>query len=220
MRHGVPRSMYSDKDSVFRAVKDGSPTQFAPMMRELCVSMIFFSSPQAKGRVERYNSTAQMRLPTDLVRFGPKDYDELNGWFDEFYTPYLNSKFSYRPADPRSDLPVPEGLDLSKVFRTTETRLSRGCLISYRGLPCIWSSLFFDDVHDFFWVSPRTFFWCWHACALATCPRCPASGIPPIYGWALRTPRVSRGAPPCPRWRRPACHRRRPCPTWRTRRWS
>ena len=132
-RHGVPRSMYSDKDSVFRAVKDGSPTQLALMMRDLGIHMIFASSPQAKGRVERYNSTAQMRLPTDLIRFGVAGYDELNAWFNDFYAPYLNAKFSYAPLDPRSDFaPLPASLDLSEVFRTRETRLSRGCSISYK----------------------------------------------------------------------------------------
>lgn len=134
LRHGVPRAMYSDKDSVFRAVKDGSPTQFALMMQDLGVHMIYANSPQAKGRVERYNETAQMRLPTDLVRFGVTDYDVINDWFNEFYAPYLNSKFSYRPADPTSDfMPLPELVDLSVVFRTRETRLSRGCAISYGG---------------------------------------------------------------------------------------
>ena len=132
-RHGIPRSMYSDKDSVFRAVKDGSPTQLALMMRDLGIRMIFAGSPQAKGRVERYNSTAQMRLPTDLVRFGIASYDQLNPWFNEFYAPYLNAKFSYRPLDPRRDfMPLPASLDLSEVFRTRETRLSRGCSISYK----------------------------------------------------------------------------------------
>jgi AraC-like DNA-binding protein len=133
-RHGIPRSMYSDKDSVFRAVKDGSPTQFALMMRDLGIRMIFANSPQAKGRVERHNSTAQMRLPTDIVRFGIRDYDEPNAWFNEFYAPYLNMKFSYAPLDPTSDfVPLPGGLDLSEVFRTRETRLARGCSISYGG---------------------------------------------------------------------------------------
>ena len=50
-RHGVPASMYSDKDAVFRAVKDGSPTQFAHMMHDLNVRMIFANSAEAKGRV-------------------------------------------------------------------------------------------------------------------------------------------------------------------------
>lgn len=133
-RHGVPRSIYSDKDSVFRAAKDGAPTQFALMMRDLGVRMVFASSPQAKGRVERYNSTAQMRLPTDAVRFGITSYEQLNPWFNEFYAPYLNTKFSYAPLDPASDFaPLPAGLDLGEVLRTRETRLSRGCAISYRG---------------------------------------------------------------------------------------
>lgn len=131
-RHGVPASAYSDKDSVFRAVRDGSPTQFARMMSDLSVRMVFASSPQAKGRVERYNATVQMRLPTDLVRFGVPSYGEVNRWFNDFYAPYLNSKFSFAPRDPRSEFaPLPRGLDLSSVFRTRETRVSRGCAISY-----------------------------------------------------------------------------------------
>lgn len=130
-RHGAPRSMYSDKDSVFRSARDGSPTQFALMMRDLGVRMVFANTPQAKGRVERYNATVQSRLPTDLVRFGVGGYDRINAWFNDFYAPYLNSKFSWRPTDPRSEFsPLPPGIDLSDIFRTRETRLSRGCTIS------------------------------------------------------------------------------------------
>lgn len=134
-RHGVPASLYSDRDTVFRATKDGSPTQFSRMMSDLGVRMLFALSPQAKGRVERYNATVQSRLPTDLVRFGVGGYGELNRWFNDFYAPYLNRKFSYAPLDPRSEFaPLPEGVDLGEVFRTRETRLSRGCAISYRSV--------------------------------------------------------------------------------------
>ena len=40
----------------------------------------------------------------------------------------------FAPLDPASDFaPLPAGLDLGEVLRTRETRLSRGCAISYRG---------------------------------------------------------------------------------------
>ena len=134
-RHGVPRAMYSDRDSVFRAVKDGPPTRLALMMRDLGVRIIFASSPQARGRVERHSSTARTRLPTDLIRFGVAGHDRLNAWFNDFYAPYLNPKFSYAPLDPRSDFtPLPASVDLSEVFRTRETRLSRGRTIPCKGV--------------------------------------------------------------------------------------
>lgn len=82
-RHGVPAAPRSDRDSVFRSTGDGSPTQFALMMRDLGVRMIFAGTPQAKGRVERYNATVQSRLPTDLVRFGVDGYERLNGWLND-----------------------------------------------------------------------------------------------------------------------------------------
>lgn len=131
-RHGVPASIYSDKDAVFRATKDGSPTQFAAMMSDLGVRMVFANSPQAKGRVERYNRTVQLRLGNDLRRFGVRGYGEVNEWFNGFYAPYLNRRFSYRPRDPRSEFrPLPDGVDLSRVFRTRERRVARGGVVSY-----------------------------------------------------------------------------------------
>jgi len=131
-RHGVPQSMYSDKDSVLRSVKSGGPTQFSAMMADLGIRMIYANSPQAKGRVERYNRTAQLRLSNDLVRFGVSGYDAINAWFNDFYAPYLNSKFSYRPRDPASAFsPLPEGLDLARVFRTRDTRVAKSGVISW-----------------------------------------------------------------------------------------
>lgn len=50
--YGIPESLYSDKDSVFRSVKSGGPSQFAEMIQTLKIEMIFANSPQAKGRVK------------------------------------------------------------------------------------------------------------------------------------------------------------------------
>ncbi len=62
-RHGIPEAIYSDKDSVFRSVKSGIPSQFAEMLDKLNIQMVFANSAEAKGCIERYNGTAQGRLP-------------------------------------------------------------------------------------------------------------------------------------------------------------
>lgn len=130
---GIPKTMYSDKDSVFRSTKTGSSTQYAYMLEDLGVTMIFANTPQAKGRVERFNLTAQRRLPTDVIRFGIEDYESLNRWFNDYYIPYLNRKFSWRPKDPTCDFtPLHPQVNLSAIFRTREKRVSSGCTISYQ----------------------------------------------------------------------------------------
>lgn len=97
-KEGKPLALYSDKDAVFRSVKNGAPSQFGRMCEQLHIEQIFANSPEGKGRVERYNGTAQNRLPNDIIRFGiPHDYNVLNDWFNSFYIKYLNSKFCLQP---------------------------------------------------------------------------------------------------------------------------
>ena len=129
---GVPEAVCSDKHSVFRSTKAGTETQLAMMLSDLGVRMVFANSPQAKGRVERYNLTEQLRLVNDIIRFGIEDYDQLDSWFNEFYVEYLNKKFSFPPAEAGSEFRrLPPGFDYSSVFRIRLTRVSRGGMISY-----------------------------------------------------------------------------------------
>ena len=122
---GIPLAFYSDKDSVFRSVKNGAPSQFARMIMKLDIKMIFANSSQAKGRVERYNGTAQNRLPNDIIRWNHnhpdqpiKDYDTLNDWFNAYYIRYLNAKFSFPVKDPHDAFKeLPPDYDPSKIFR-------------------------------------------------------------------------------------------------------
>lgn len=131
-RSGVPEAVYSDKHSVFRSVKAGTETQLAMMLSDLGIRMVFANSPQAKGRVERYNLTGQLRLVNDIIRFGVEDYEQLDSWFNEFYIDYLNRKFSFPPAEPGSEFSrLPQGFDYSSVFRIRLTRIARGGMISY-----------------------------------------------------------------------------------------
>ena len=130
--YGIPEALYSDKFSVFRSVKAGTPTQFASMMNKLGITMIFANSAQAKGRVERYNGTAQMRLPNDLIRWKvPHNYDYLNDWFNKKYRLYLNAKFSYPVKDPHELFtPVPFDFNYSEVFRAEYQRQIRNDVFS------------------------------------------------------------------------------------------
>lgn len=123
--HGLPLSAYSDKDSAFRSVKSGELSQFGIALKRLNIEMIFANSPQAKGRVERYNGTCQMRLPNDLIRFKVShDYDKLNIWFNEKYIPYLNRKFSFAPKHPVAVYRAFND-DLSKYLRYEYQRIIR-----------------------------------------------------------------------------------------------
>lgn len=131
-RSGAPEAVYSDKHSVFRSTKAGTATQLAMMPDDLGIRMIFANTPQAKGRVERYNLTGQLRLVNDIIRFGIEDYDRLDTWFNEFYIDYLNRKFSFPPAESASEFSLlPEDFDYSSVFRIRLTRTSRNGMISY-----------------------------------------------------------------------------------------
>ena len=134
-KYGIPLSVYSDKHTIFKSPKDDGITQFGMMMEDLGIEMIFANTSQAKGRVERYNGTAQNRLPNDIIRFGIKDYDELNEWFNEYYVEYLNQKFSYMPLDPNTEfIPFPPHKDLNMILSLrSEREILNGNMFSYRG---------------------------------------------------------------------------------------
>ena len=75
-RQGLPRSLYVDRDSIYRTTREataeesleqtGPETQFSRAMRQLGVRLICARSPQAKGRVERRNGVFQDRLVKEL----------------------------------------------------------------------------------------------------------------------------------------------------------
>jgi transposase-like protein len=69
-RHGRPRALYTDRDSVFQWQSKGraaeGTTQFGRAMEELGIELILAHSPQAKGRVERFFGLAQDRWVKEL----------------------------------------------------------------------------------------------------------------------------------------------------------
>ncbi len=135
--HGLPKSFYSDKFSVFRDNHRGNlsyepVTQFQRALGVLGVDLICANSPQAKGRVERANLTLQDRLVKEMRLLGITSYEAANHYLPEFIADY-NRRFAVMPG---SDIdfhhPLDETLDLDFLFSIHDFRkISQTLQIQY-----------------------------------------------------------------------------------------
>jgi len=133
-RHGLPRSFYVDRDSIYRVNREaradealaGEPalSQFGRAMKELGVELICAHSPQAKGRVERRHGVLQDRLVKALRLEGISAVEAANRYLEETFLPELNARFTVA-AKRRSDLHrrVRAGVDLARVLAFQEERV-------------------------------------------------------------------------------------------------
>lgn len=112
-KHGIPRSIYTDKYSVYKA--EGKLTDFGRAMKELNIETIFANSPQAKGRVERVNRTLQDRLVKTLRREGISNIAEANEFVQKIFISDYNSRFAVNleVADAHR---ITTGYDLKNIF--------------------------------------------------------------------------------------------------------
>lgn len=110
-RYGVPHAVYNDRHSVFwikpradetlidELGRERQPTQVGRAFAELEVEMIFASSPQAKGRIERLWGTLQDRLLGEMRLARIATLAAAN----VFLAGYLerhNRRFAVLPAEP------------------------------------------------------------------------------------------------------------------------
>ena len=115
-RHGLPRALYVDKDSIY-TVNNREPsgteilagrepqTQFGRAAAELGIAIILANSPQAKGRVERVHGTHQDRL-VKLMRLagGIATMEQANAYLEEHYWSSYNATFAVAAAEAAADL--------------------------------------------------------------------------------------------------------------------
>jgi hypothetical protein len=109
-KHGLPASLYVDRDSIYRCEGVASiaeqlagkapQTQFGRAMAQLGVELILANSPQAKGRVERMNGTLQDRLVKELRLAGISDQASANRFLDGKYLRAFNRLFGRAAASP------------------------------------------------------------------------------------------------------------------------
>jgi hypothetical protein len=107
-KHGLPASLYVDRDSIYRC--EGEPsiaqqlagkqpqTQFGRAMEQLGVELILANSPQAKGRVERMNGTLQDRLVKELRLAGISDMESGNRFLEGKYLRAFHRQFGRAAA--------------------------------------------------------------------------------------------------------------------------
>jgi len=137
--HGKPQGLYVDKHSVFRVnreeVKSGTcETHFGKVVRELNIELIFANSPQAKGRVERANSTLQDRLVKEMRLRGISSIEEANAFLPEFIEDY-NNRFGKTPQKPKdAHRPYQEQEIIEEIFaRKAKRKLSKNLSFQYKG---------------------------------------------------------------------------------------
>lgn len=124
--HGVPRSLYVDRHSIYQGNEtlEGTrePTQFGRAMKELGVELILAKSPQAKGRVERKHRVFQDRLVKELRLRGIRDIGQANVLLETVILPEFNRRYGVKAAR-SGDLhrEVPEGIE--EILCVREKRL-------------------------------------------------------------------------------------------------
>lgn len=124
--HGVPRSLYVDRHSIYQGNETlagtREPTQFGRAMKELGVELILARSPQAKGRVERKHRVFQDRLVKELRLRGIRDIAQANVLLETVILPDFNRRYGVKAAR-SGDLhrKAPEGI--GEILCVREKRL-------------------------------------------------------------------------------------------------
>jgi transposase len=145
-QHGLPLALYSDRHSIFHVdreptlqeqLKDQKPlTQFGRAMAELGVTIIPASSPQAKGRIERFWGFSQDRLVVELRLDGACTIEQANQTLARFLRDTVNTHFKVPPANSQSvfrKVPKAELLDRILCLKDLRT-VAKDHTVSFEGL--------------------------------------------------------------------------------------
>jgi transposase len=120
--NGVPVAFYLDQAQAFGKIgQEQGNTQIGRALKELNCSLIFASSPQAKGRIERLWGTLQDRLIAELRLNNISNMQPANEFLIKNFIPSFNLKFSI-PARDKELAYKPTYHNLDDVFAIKEKR--------------------------------------------------------------------------------------------------
>ena len=127
-KRGRMTAMYVDRDSIFRA-EDHDPndpqptlTQFKRALNELEIDLILANSPQAKGRVERFNKTAQDRLVKELRLAKATTLEEANQVVEKVFLPWFNRRCAVKPVRDNAHRPLHASINLAGILSLQDQR--------------------------------------------------------------------------------------------------
>lgn len=122
-KRGRMTAMYVDKDSIFRAEKHDADyvqptlTQFKRALDDLEIVLVLANSPQAKGRVERFNQTAQDRLVKELRLAGATTMQQANKVLDTIFLPWFNRRCVVPAKSPNNaHRPLHQSMNLGSIL--------------------------------------------------------------------------------------------------------
>lgn len=128
-KRGRMTAMYVDRDSIFRAEKKDvdyvqpTLTQFQRALNDLHIDLILANSPQAKGRVERFNKTAQDRLVKELRLAQAKTMEEANIVLEKVFLPWFNRRCTVKPASANdAHRPLHPSMNLPSILSIHQRR--------------------------------------------------------------------------------------------------
>ena len=132
---GKPLTIYLDKFSTYKVNHPNAVdnkefrTQFQRAMEdESGINVIFANSPQAKGRVERMNSTFQDRLAKELRLANITNVKDANRFIKEEFIPKFSKKFNVKAkkqGDLHKKLSKKAKTNLNYILAVKDTRKVR-----------------------------------------------------------------------------------------------
>lgn len=146
-REGIPVSVYSDRHTIFKSPKakevsieqqlkgkQANLTQFGEAMEELGINVLFATSPQAKGRIERLWETLQSRLPIEFKIHKITTIEEANSFLVQ-YIDKFNQQFAIEPEIAETAFrTLDDSVNLNTILCIKEQRIvSDGGGFSYCG---------------------------------------------------------------------------------------
>lgn len=113
IKYGIPRELYTDRAAIFCCTPKNKKnltiieelqgihenrTQYQRILKELNIRQILAWSPQAKGRIERFNETIQGQLPALFRKYKIDTIEKANDFLQTVYIDLYNRMHGKKPA--------------------------------------------------------------------------------------------------------------------------